>query len=160
MYPSTTWGAIKMRQSWKKSRSILLVGLTATLFLACGSSTTTQPSGNSAAGNYTANIFVTSGNSGQRNEIAAGSTLVLNLTAAGTTSGHLHIAATGAIQAFDADMAGTWTQSDYTVTISQSADTFVRNTPFQLFFDPAGGWELVGDQVFSGTLFHIVLKRA
>jgi hypothetical protein len=148
-----------MRQSWKMSRSILLVGLTATLFLACGSSTT-QPSGDSAAGNYTASSFVTSGNSGQRNELAYGSTLVLNLTAAGTTSGHLHIAANGAIQAFDADMAGTWTQSGTTVSISQSVDTFVRNTPFQLFYDPAGGWELVGDQIFSGTLFQIVLKRA
>jgi hypothetical protein len=160
MYPSTTWGAVKMGQSWKKSRSILLVGLPASLFLACGGSTTTTPSGNSAAGNYTAIYFVTSGNSGQRSEIAAGSTLILNLSASGTTSGHLHIAANGANPALDADMAGTWTQNGTTVNISQSVDTFVRNMPFEMFFDPAGGWELVGDQVYSGTLVQIVLKRA
>jgi hypothetical protein len=57
-------------------------------------------------------------------------------------------------------MAGTWAQSGTTISISQSVDTFVRNTPFELSYDPAGGWELVGDQVYSGTLFQIVLKRA
>ena len=145
-----------MRQSLRKSRSVLFVGLPAVL-LACGSSTTT-PSGNSAAGSYTAFSFVTTGSAGQRNEILAGSTLVLNLNADGTTSGHLHIAASAANPALDADMAGTWTQTGLTVNISQSADTFVRNMPFSMSFDAGGGWDLFGDAVFSGTRIQIVLK--
>jgi hypothetical protein len=118
------------------------------------------PSGNSAAGNYTAISWVTTGNTGQRFELTAGSTLVLNLSAAGTTSGHLHIAASGANPAFDADMAGTWTQNGFTVNISQSVDTFVRNMPFEMSLDPAGGWDLSGDMTFANTRIQIVLKQS
>jgi hypothetical protein len=144
-----------MRQSWRKSRSILFVGLP--VLLACGGSTT-GPSGNSAAGRYTPLYWVTSGSTGQRSELALGSTLILDLNADGTTSGHLHLAASSATQAFDADMAGTWTQSGFTVNISQSADTFVRNTSFEMSFDPAGGWDLAGNTTFSNTQIQIVLK--
>lgn len=157
MYRSTYWRAIKMRPAFRKSRSLLLIGLPA-LLLACDDST--SPPANSAAGTYTAIYFVTTGGSGQRNEIQAGSTLVLNLNANGTTSGHLHFAASTGSPAFDADMAGTWTQSGTAVDISQSADTFVRDMPFELTPDPAGGWDLVGDQVFSGTRIQITLRRA
>jgi hypothetical protein len=136
---------------------MLLIGLPS-LLLACEDST--SPPENSAAGNYTAIYFVTTGGSGQRNEIQAGSTLVLNLNANGTTSGHLHFAASTGSPAFDADMAGTWTQSGTTVDISQSADTFVRDMPFELTPDPIGGWDLVGDQVFSDTRIQITLRRA
>lgn len=146
-----------MRQSLRKSRAILFVGLPVAL-LACGSSTTT-PSGNSAAGSYSAIYFVTTGSAGQRNEVLAGSTLVLNLNADGTTSGHLHVAAAGANPAFDADMAGTWTQTAFTVNISQRADTFVRNMSFSMSFDAAGGWDLYGDTVFSGTRIQVLLKQ-
>jgi hypothetical protein len=157
MYRSAIGGVFKMRQSLRKSRAILFVGLPAAL-LACGSSTT-APSGNSAAGSYTAISFLTTGSAGQRNELQAGSTLVLNLNADGTTSGHLHIAAAGANPAFDADMAGTWTQNAFTVNISQSADTFVRNMPFSMSFGAAGGWELYGDTVFSNTRIQILLQQ-
>ena len=146
-----------MRQSWNNSGSIFLVGFPA-LLLACGSSTTTQPSGNSAAGNYTAFYWVTTGNSGQTSELLAGSTLVLNLSADGTTSGHLHIAASSANQALDADMAGTWTQNGFTVNILQSADTFIRNMPFQMSFDPNGGWDLEGNENFTGGQVRLILK--
>ncbi len=135
---------------------MLLIGLPA-LLLACGDST--SPSGNSAAGNYTAIYFVTTGGGGQRNEIQAGSTLILNLKADGTTSGHLHIAASGGSQPFEADMAGTWTQNGMTVDISQIADTFVGDTLFTLAPDPNGGWDLVGDDVFSNTRVQVTLKR-
>ena|ERR1700674_898985 len=146
-----------MRQSLRKSRSILLVGLPAVL-LACGGSTT-APSGNSAAGSYTAIYFRTTGNAGQKDEIMAGSTLILDLSTAGTTSGHLHIAASGGNPAFDADMAGRWTQTGFTVNISQSADTFVRNTSFSMSLDPAGGWDLSGDANYANTRVQVVLKQ-
>jgi hypothetical protein len=134
-----------------------LVCAVAIVASACGSDSTSPA--NSAAGNYTAISFVTSGNSGQTNQIALGSTLQLNLATNGTTSGHLHIAASGSDPAFDADMAGTWTQAGSVVTISQSADTFVRDMPFTLSFDPANGWILVGNQTFSGTNIQVTLKR-
>ena len=146
-----------MRKSLKRSWPLLSIVLP-TLFLACGDST--PPPGNSATGNYTATSFVTTGTSGQRNEIQAGSTLVLNLNPNGTTSGHLHIAASTGSPALDADMVGTWTQAGTTVNIDQSADTFVRDMPFEFGPDIAGGWLLDGDQGFSGTRVQITLKRS
>ena len=63
-----------MRQSLKKSLSMLSIVLLPALFLACDDST--SPPVGAAVGNYTAVSFVTTGTSGQRNEILAGSTLV------------------------------------------------------------------------------------
>jgi hypothetical protein len=145
-----------MRQSLKKTCLGLFVGLPAAL-LACGGST--APSGNSAAGSYTAISFVTTGSSGRRDELLAGSTLVLNLSANGTTSGHLHIAASGANPVIDADMAGTWTQSAFTVTISQNVDTFVRNTSFAMSVDPTRGWDLYGETIYSNVRVQVLLKQ-
>jgi hypothetical protein len=137
---------------------MLLVGLSA-LVVACGDST--SPSAGSAAGSYTAITFITQSASGQRDEIAAGSTLVLNLNANGTTSGHLHVAASSSNAVLDEDMAGTWTQTGLTVDISQSADTFVRDMTFTLSPDPNGGWDLIGNPVtFGGRSFTLTLKRA
>ena len=146
-----------MRKSLKRSYSLLSI-VFLPMFLACGDST--SPSGNSAAGNYTAIRFVTTGTGGAKDEIQAGSTLILNLNANGTTSGHLHVAASSGSPVFDADMAGTWTQTGTTVDITQSADTFVRDMPLALTPDIAGGWILLGDQGFSGGRVEITLKRA
>jgi hypothetical protein len=110
------------------------------------------------AGAYTSTQFVTTGNSGQTNQILMGSSVTINLAANGTTTGHMHQAASGGSPAFDADMAGTWAQTGSTVTFSQSADTFVRNMPFTV---AANGnvWELIGDGSFSGTAVHLVLTQ-
>jgi hypothetical protein len=124
---------------------------------ACGSDSILET--NMAVGNYSAIVFTTSGASGQTNQLALGGTLTLNLAANGTTSGHLHTAASGSDPAFDADMAGTWALNGEVVTISQSADTFVRDMPFTLSLDPANGWILTGNQTFSGTNIQVTLKR-
>jgi hypothetical protein len=145
-----------MRQSLKNTYSMLSIVLPA-LFLACGGDST-SPAADIAVGNYTAFEFVSTGNSGQRNELIAGSTLVLNLNANGTTSGHLHFAASGGTPALDADMAGTWTRTGMTVDINQSADTFVRDMPFTLT-PYQGSWDLVGIAVFSGTEIRVTLRR-
>jgi hypothetical protein len=145
-----------MRQSLKKSSAMLSIVLPA-LLLACGEDSTSPA--NTATGNYTAIAFVTTGSGGMRNEILAGSTLTLNLNANGTTSGHLHIAANGGDPAFDADMAGTWSQSGMTVQLDQPADTFVRDMPFELTANAVGGWDLVGDRGFSGTRVQVTLRR-
>ena len=147
-----------MRKSLKRSCSIASIVLPA-LFLACGGDSTSPA--NTATGNYTAIEFVTTGSGGQHNEINAGSTLVLNLNANGTTSGHLHMSSqsTGGA-AFDADMAGTWTQTGMIVNIDQAADTFVRDMPLELSANIVGGWDLVGDETFSATRIQITLRRS
>jgi hypothetical protein len=147
-----------MKQSLNKSSAMLAIVLPA-LLLACGGEDSTSPA-NTATGNYTAISFVTTGSGGMRNEISAGSTLTLNLNANGTTSGHLHVAANGNDPAFDADMAGTWSQNGMIVQIDQAADTFVRDMPFELTANTIGGWDLVGDRGFLGTRVQLTLRRA
>jgi hypothetical protein len=111
-------------------------------------------------GNYTAIQFVTTGSSGQRDELAAGSTLTLNLASSGATSGHLHVAASASSPAFDADMAGTWREDGSVVTISQDADTFVKDMPLTLSNDPVNGWVLVGDKSFNSVRIQLTLRMA
>src|SRR3954465_6623273 len=143
-----------MNQSLMK----LSVGMiAATALLACGSDSTSP--GVTAVGAYSASQWVTTGGSGQTNQLVAGSTLQITLAGNGTTSGHLHVAASGSNPAFDADMAGTWTQDGMTVEISQPADTFVRDMPFTLTANGGSSWDLVGDKTFAGTEIRITLSR-
>ena len=146
-----------MRQLNRKLLSLLLVG-TPALALACGSSD--EPASTPLAGSYVATTFLTTGSSGQRNEIAAGSTLTLNLAANGTTTGHLHVAASGSNPVLDADMAGTWSANGNIIDITQAADTFVRDMLFTWGTNIQGIATLTGDQVFSGTRIQILLTRA
>ena len=143
-----------MRQSVKRATTMFAV---VAAVAACGSDTT-SPS-NTVAGTYSATEFVTTGGSGQRNELLAGSTLNIVLKPDGTTTGHLHIAASGSTPVFDADMAGTWAQTGNVIRFSQTADTFVRNMDFTL--DSNGSqWLLIGDQGFSGTRIQVTLTQA
>jgi hypothetical protein len=122
---------------------------------ACGDSN--APTG-VPVGDYTAIQFVTTGSSGQRDELAAGSTLSLNLASNGTTSGHLHVAASASNPVLDADMAGTWREDGSVVTVSQQADTFVKNMPFALSNDLVNGWILVGDKSFNSVRIQLTLR--
>jgi hypothetical protein len=140
----------------QKSAALLAFAITLT---ACGGDST-SPSTDPPAGNYNAIQFVTTGSSGQRDELMAGGSLQLELDPDHTTSGHLHVAASSNGPVFDADMAGTWTVTGNVVTVSQPADTFVRNMPFTLELDPVNGYVLLGDKTFSSTRIQITLKRA
>jgi len=145
-----------MRQLFRRSSSLLLIGLPA-LLLACGDSTSP---GTTVAGNYTAVFFNTTPTGGTaRDEIQAGSTLTLNLNSDGTTSGHLHVAANGASPVFDADMAGTWSLNGDVVSFTQAADTFVRNMAFTVVRAGRNVVALLGDQVVSGTRISLSLKH-
>jgi hypothetical protein len=142
-----------MKLSFMRTAPILF-GVAA--IVACGSDSTAPTA--TVAGTYQATVFTSTGTSGITNHILAGSTLVLNLAADGTLSGHLHMVATSSNTALDADMAGTWVQSGSTVNFSQTADTFVRNITYAV---SANGnlWELEGNRVFSGTDVHIKLTQ-
>lgn len=140
------------RKAYSIAFSLLLCAI-----VACGGDTTTGPP-NAIVGNYEPSQWVTTGASGQTNQLLAGSTLTLALAGNGTTSGHLHIAASGGNAAVDADMTGTWSEADNKVTISQSADTFVRNMTFNVV--PNGNrWSLTADQVLSNTRIQITLDQ-
>ena len=145
-----------MRQSLRNTRALLLIGLPA-IVLACGGSD--EPSATPIAGTYAATFFQTTGSSGQRNEIAAGSTLTISLAANGTTTGHLHVAASGANPVFDSDLAGTWSATGNVVDFVQVADNFVDDILFTWGSDIQGISTLAGDQVFSGTRIQITLTR-
>lgn len=123
---------------------------------ACGSDTTSPST--TVAGDYSATEFVTTGASGQTNQLLAGSTLVMTLRSDGTTTGHLHVVAQNGNPALDADMAGTWSQTGNVVNFTQSADTFVRNMDFALETD-GRRWMLVGDKGFSGTRIQVTLTE-
>ena len=142
-----------MKHSLMKTAPILL-GIAAVL--ACGDSTSP---GSTPVGSYTAIIFVTSDVNGPTNQLALGGTLQINLAANGTTSGHLHAAASGAQPVFDADMAGTWTQNGEVIDFSQTADTFVNDMPFTIQRISTSVSALVGDKVFLGTRINVTLAH-
>lgn len=142
-----------MKRSLMKFAPILL-GVAA--LAGCGDSTSP---GNQPVGSYTAIIFVTTGASGQTNQLLIGSTLQMTLAANGTTSGHLHLAASAGNPAFDADMAGTWTRDGDVVEFTQTADTFVQDMVFTIQPIAQNVWYLVGDQVFSGTRINLTLAH-
>ena len=139
-----------------RKASTLAISLALLAAAACGSATT-EPQ-KALVGSYTASQWVTTGTGGQTNQILAGSTLSLTLANDGSTSGHLHLAASSGNPAFDADMAGTWSESNNKVTISQTADTFVRDLTFNVV--PNGSkWSLSADQVVSNTRIQITLDQ-
>lgn len=129
----------------------------AAAFFGCGSDST-EPSG-APVGSYTPFEWVTTGTSGQTNQLAIGSTLQITLASDGSTTGHLHTAASGGNPAFDADMAGTWTMSGNVVQFHQNADTFVRNMDFILQPIATGAWDLIGDETFPGGRVQLTLRH-
>ncbi len=122
--------------------------------VACGGDST-SPSQPSVVGSYSAYQFVTVGGSGQTNQLLIGSTVQISLASNGTTSGHLHLAASGSQPAFDADLAGTWSQTGNVIDFTQPVDNFVNDMLFTIQPIANGVWDLVGDDTFSGT--HVLL---
>ena len=145
-----------MRQAHRISHALLLVALPA-LLLACGGSN--EPSSSPYAGSYVATSWTTTGTSGQQHPLVNGSTLQIALAENGTTSGHLHFAASGATPALDADMVGTWRANGTTIDFTQAADSFVRDMLFTAGSDVQGATILTASQTFSGTVIDITLTR-
>lgn len=135
-------------------RASILFGIAA--LVACGGDSTAPHS--TLAGSYVATQFVTTGTGGQTNQILAGSTVSVNLASNGSVTGHLHLAASNANPVVDEDLAGTWTQTGNTVTFANTNDSFINNITFAVVAN-GNMWELVGDQVFSGTRVQITLTQ-
>jgi hypothetical protein len=126
----------------------LIATVSVTAALACGSNPT-GPSLAAVAGTYTATQFTTTDGGTATNQLAAGASIALTLNANGTTSGRLIVPGQ-----LDADLTGTWTVNGNRVTLSQSADTFLRNMPLRVL-----GNTLIGDQTFSGTRVQVTLTK-
>lgn len=126
----------------------------------CGGSDSTGTQSSALAGSYTAVQWVTTGNSGQTPQLAIGSTLQITLNNDGSTTGHMHLAASGGNTAMDFDMAGTWAQNGNNVSFSQAADTFLRNMVFTIQPIATGVWDLVGVYDTPGTRVELTLRRA
>jgi hypothetical protein len=126
---------------------VLMAGWFLAVVVACGDPT--GPSVQAVAGTYTATQLSTTETGTTTNQLAAGASITLTLNANGTTSGRFIVP-----NELDADLAGTWTLSGSTVTLSHSADTFLRDMPLQV-----RGNSLMGDQTFSGTRVQLTLTK-
>jgi hypothetical protein len=137
-------------------KTLLMVSL-ALASAACGGDSTSPPS--AIVGTYTAIQWQTTGNSGSTNQLVIGSTLQISLSADGSTSGHMHVAASNGQPATDFDLAGHWTASGSTVDFTQVEDNFLADMIFTL--DPISNdaWDLVGDASFPGSRVELRLRR-
>jgi hypothetical protein len=137
----------------------ILPALAIAALAACGSDSVVGGGGNPPVGSYTAIIFVTTGTSGQTNQLTNGGSLNITLAANGTTSGHLHVSASGNNPALDADMAGTWARQGDQIRFTQAADTFMNNLAFTYQPISNSSWHLVTSQVIQGTKIDITLAN-
>lgn len=137
----------------------LIPALALSVAAACGSDSIVGGGANPPVGSYTAIIFVTTGSSGQTNQLTNGGSLNITLASNGTTSGHLHVAASGNTAALDADMAGTWTRTGDKVDFTQAADTFMNDLIFTYEPISNNSWHLTSSQVIQGTQINITLAH-
>lgn len=129
------------------------------VMVACGGNDSTSPH-STIAGNYTAFQWVTTGGSGQTNQLTAGSTLQITLNDNGSTTGHMHTAASNGAPAADFDLSGTWDLNGNLVQFTQAADTFLNDMVFSATLVGTGVVDLVGNQNFSGTQIQLTLRRS
>jgi len=132
----------------RAAKSFVLVAVLAAL--GCDDSSRSK----SPAGSYKATRFVTTTAGAPRDELANGASFNVVLTSDGKTSGHAQAPATSTNPAFDADLTGSWTLTDSTVTFAHPADTFIRDMPFKFLGD-----SLVGDRAFALTRIQVTLTR-
>ena len=139
-------------------KKIAPAALLAATGIACGSDIT-GGGNNPPVGSYSAIMFVTTGSSGQTNQLINGGSLNITLANNGTTSGHLHLVASSGTPALDADMAGTWTIQNDKVTFTQAADTFMNDLVFTFQPIASDTWYLVASQTIQATNINITLAN-
>jgi hypothetical protein len=105
------------------------------------------------AGTYTATQLTTTTGGVTTNQLAAGASVTLVLSADGTTVGRLFVPASTS-PAVDVPLNGTWAYANGDVDLTSSTDTFLRDMLFSV-----EGNTLVGDQTFGATRVQIVLTK-
>lgn len=129
--------------------AILLLGATS----ACGRDSTGLKMADVAA-TYTATTFTVNVLGTEHDMLEAGASILLTLSDDGTSLGHIFVPATEFSEELDADLAGTWTFDGSTVTLTQPADTFLRDVA--LIVD---GQRLLADGTFDGAAIHVELDQ-
>ena len=110
----------------------------------------------SLAGTYVATSFALSGEVTE-DVLAAGGTLTITFNAGGSTSGSLFVPAASSASGgmdFTADMAGTFVLENESLTLTQAADSFVRDLTWTV-----DGDRINGTGTFSGVTITVVLSR-
>jgi hypothetical protein len=106
------------------------------------------------AGNYGAKLFMTTSDGVTTDQIAAGVTLTLALTARGTTTGQLLVPVSAGGNGIPVDLAGTWELTGTTVRFIQAAETFVGRITFV-----AAPRQLSGEATIGATMFEVALTK-
>ena len=130
---------------------VLIAPLTLALF-GCSNPVTSE----SLAGTYIATTFALSGGATE-DVLAVGGSLTITFTAGGTISGSLFVPAASSASGgmdFMADMAGTFALDGNSITLTQVADSFVRDLTWTV-----DGAQINGVGTFSGVTITIVLDR-
>ena len=134
----------------RRSLMVLAVGA-----MACSGDDSFSPTVETVAGSYTATTFTLSSVVGTINLLGGGATVTLNLATDGTTTGRLFVPDGDEDGSdLDADLTGTWSLTDSTVTFEQSADTFIPDVDFI-----ASSNRLTGEGTFSGGTLRLVLTK-
>lgn len=128
--------------------AILLFGATT----ACGSDDSTGPTMSEVAATYTATTFTVSILGTEYDMLEEGASILLKLDENGTSSGHIFVPETEISEELDAELTGTWTLDENTVTLSQPADTFLRDITLTV-----DSHRLIGDGFFDGANIHVEL---
>ena len=114
-----------------------------------------SPTVENVSGTYSAETFTVTTGAGTVDLLAQGAEVTVELAADGTTTGHLLVPDGGEDGGdLEADLSGTWTLTDSTVTFSQDADTFIRDVEFT-----ASENRLTGEGAFGGATIRLVLGR-
>ena len=117
---------------------------------------TVPASGSAAFGTL---VLSTTENGVSVDHAARGAEIRLALASDGTTSGSLHIPNVTLDDSeepvtFDANLAGAWSLTGNTITLSHDADTFLRDMPLTVKGD-----RLEGDRTFGGVRVRLSLVR-
>lgn len=130
------------------------VGL-ATALSGCGSDGPTGANRDAVVGVYHATTFSVTEQGSTRDLLQEGGAIALTLAADGTTSGEAVVPPESASgEPTVQDLTGTWSLSGSTVSLSLTADTFLRDVSLTV-----GPDRLSGDRDFSGVRVRVVLVK-
>lgn len=143
-----------VRKSYK-TRSILCI-LSAAVFWATGCGNDTEPvevvlTMQNLAGIYYGQTFTTEENGAVADQLRLGSTIELILHGFGTTDGRLFIPAGGCCPT-DVTLNGTWSLDGNIVTLSLTADSFLKDMVLEF-----SQTHLTGETVIGGVTYRVVL---
>lgn len=132
-----------------------LVLVIAAMGPACEPSTLSEPTMAEVAGTYVATRLLTTEGDTPTDQLEAGVTLTVTLTADGSTSGSFFVPAEDEeSEDFEANLEGTWMLIGRFVSFDHAADTFLRDTSFEY-----QDGELTADATFQVTRVEVTLTR-